>query len=124
MHCFHYVNHIKNKAKLVAPYSFVNSVHKSAAISYNGKVMSSKSTSKDSYSLEFKGLYQIKDVKQVLKILVEKLQKDKDKNTLKLSFKTLRNSESLNWVVKQRSSIKRIEAVIQEDDVKYYVDYN
>lgn len=77
------------EVKLVASYSFTNSVHRTADITYNGKVHMHKDTSKlnsedrseetksqDWYGVELKGMYSFGTVKRLAELFTNRLTKN------------------------------------------------
>ena len=120
--------HLK-QVKLVAPYSFRNSVHKSADIKYNGKVITSSSSKIDTYSLDLNGIYTFSTIKSILKLFTEKLALEVERSDfLKINCTTFKYSESLNWPDNKQSSIQQVRAVIQKKEdranTKFYIKYN
>ena len=123
-----YKPHNKN-VKIVAPYSFNNSIHKTCDIISNSLVSSTKSSDEQTYSLVLKGLYDLHSVKKILRLLCEKYQGDDVGSNstfdIKIYLKTLRHSETLNWPYGVSTSIKQLKAkVSKREAAKFYVEYN
>lgn len=133
------------EVKLVAQYSFCNSVHRTAEIQYKGKVLmrkavvnSEKTSSADKeptwYSVELTGMYTFDTVKNLAKLFTNRIQKNLEEDQectndeLKVSWKTAKSSESLNWISTGVKSVHNIKVNVSKEDntvsTKYYVKFN
>ncbi|CAI2367768.1 unnamed protein product [Moneuplotes crassus] len=109
------------EVKLVASYSFTNSVHRNADIEYNGKMLMKKSlntfgveTTKqpDWYSVELRGIFSFMTLKNLVQLLEtrvrQKIIQGNETEVVRVSCATGKTSEGVNWIDPNIKSVMHI----------------
>ena len=125
------------EVRLVASFSFTNSMHKSAEIISNGPIITQTNKANfsniidkpkvvkdntDWFGINMSGIYSLKTLKSLASLLKTRLIKSLESNitkqneTIIISWTAIESSNSLNWIDKNLKPIKKIIVEIDKED--------